>query len=108
MNQWEIFTWNFPAAGPHPAVIISAPGRVAHKPVVNVLLCSTARAARPAAVNEVLLDRADGLDWETLVRCDLIYAVDKTELRQRRGTVTASRRRAIVQTILQTFAWAGL
>lgn len=49
-----------------------------HKPEVNVLLCSSHRTNRPPKPNEVLLNGADGLDWETLVKCDLVYAVRKT------------------------------
>ena len=75
MNQWEIWTWS-----EHPAIIISGPARVSRKPAVNVLSCSTHRGTRQPEPFEVVLDRADGLDWETLCRCDLIYAVDKTEL----------------------------
>ncbi len=52
-------------------MIISSPARVAHEPYVKVLLCSTQLASRPAQEHEVLLDSADGLEWETLSKCDL-------------------------------------
>lgn len=103
MNAWEIWTW-----ADHPAVIISHPDRAARKETVEVLACSTSRALRAPKANEVLLDPADGLDWETLCYCDLIYSVARSELRNHRGGVTRERRRAIVQTILQSHGWIGL
>ncbi len=108
MKAWEIYTWNFPGAGPHPAVIISHPDRVKHKPQVNVLLCSSQRANRIAQANEVMLDAADGLDWETLVKCDLIYAVDKTQLSPKRGEVIKERRRQIAERIVKCLALAEI
>ena len=99
MKQWEIWTCDFADAGPHLAVLISHPDRVARAPLVNVLIGSSQKASRPARENEVLLNEADGLDWETLVKCDLMYLVEKERLYRQRGMVTAVRRRALVQRI---------
>jgi mRNA-degrading endonuclease toxin of MazEF toxin-antitoxin module len=107
MKQWDIHTWEFPE-GKHPAVIISHPVRIAAKPTVNVLLCSSQRARREAEVNEVLLDEADGLDWETLCKCDLIYDVPKSDLTDRRGSVSLVRRRQIVARIISSFGWSAV
>jgi hypothetical protein len=41
MKAWEI--WSYQPAGwpePHPAVIVSGPARVAHKPELNIIVCS--------------------------------------------------------------------
>jgi hypothetical protein len=73
--------------------------------LINVLICSSQRAARPPRENEVLLNGADGLDWETLVRCDLMYLVERDQLYRRRGLVTAARRKAIVQRINGAFGF---
>lgn len=105
MRQWEVWTYDFDQAGPHPAVVISHPDRVARAPLVNVLLCSTHRATRAARETELLLDSADGLDWETIVRCDLTYLVEKTSLHKCRGIVSSPRRRAIVQKIIACFGF---
>jgi len=59
-------------------------------------------------VHEVILDEADGLDWETLCKCDVVYAAPKTELVQRRGSVTAEHRRAIAERVIRAFGLAGL
>jgi mRNA-degrading endonuclease toxin of MazEF toxin-antitoxin module len=36
MKQWDIWTCDFADAGPHPAVVVSHPDRVARAPLVNV------------------------------------------------------------------------
>ena len=95
MKQWDIWTCDFAEAGPHPAVIVSHPDRVARAPLVNVLIGSSQKASRPARENEVLLNGADGLDWETLVKCDLIYLVEKDRLYRRRGAVTTVRQTTV-------------
>jgi mRNA-degrading endonuclease toxin of MazEF toxin-antitoxin module len=105
MKQWDIWTCDFADAGPHPAVVISHPDRVAHAPLVNVLIAASQRANRPARENEVVLNGADGLDWETLVNCDLMYLVEKERLYGRRGSVGTARRRALVQRINSCFGF---
>ena len=107
MKAWDVYTFN-PGYGNHPAVIISESGRVANKPHVEILLCSSQRANRLAMANEVLLDTADGLSWETLCKCDLILAVDKNDLHTRRGSITPERRKQIVRTIIASHGWNTL
>ena len=107
MNAWEIYTYD-PGFGDHPAIIISHPKRVANKPQVEVLLCSSQRAGRSADQNEVMLDTADGLSWETLCKCDLVWSVDKSELHTYRGKVTEARQRKIVSTIIHCHGWSEI
>ena len=68
-------------------------------------MCSSKRASRLAVANEVLLDEADGLDWPTLCKCDLIHAVSRTELRGRRGAVSPLRRPQLVRTLIAAHDW---
>ena len=105
MKAWDIYTFDFAGAGPHPAVIVSHPDRVAHADWVNVLICTSQRAGLPPRENEVRLNGADGLDWETLCRCDLLWLVEKAKLHQRRGAVTRVRRRQIVDKINAAMGW---
>ena len=107
MKPWDIYTWSFPDAGSHPAVIIDTDERVKHKPTVNVLLCSSQRATRKAELHEVILDSADGLDWATLCKCDLLYAVSVNQLSQKRGTVGTERRREITARVIRALGFAG-
>jgi len=100
LKAWDIFSYH-PAGWPepHPCVIVSHPERVANKPAVNVLMCSSQSAKRAARPNEVILDTADGLDWPTLCKCDLLLDVAKADVKQHRGRVTDPRRRQIIATI---------
>ena len=107
MKTFDIYTWQPPGwPEPHPCVIVSHPDRTTHKPDVEVVICSTQTARRLAAQHEIILDLADGLDWETLCKCDLIYAVPRGELKHRRGNVSLNRRRQLVQTIIAAHGWA--
>ena len=108
MNAWDIFTWNFPDAGRHPAVILGTDDRLKHKPKVNVLLCSSHRAIRRPELHEVILDQSDGLDWATLCKCDLVYAVPAQQLSNKRGSVALERRSQIAERVIRALGFAGL
>ena len=86
-------------------VIVSGRARVAHKPELNIMMCSTREATRRPLPNEVILDIADGLNWPTLSKCDLLHLVDRADLKNQRGHVTPARRRAIIQTMLRSNEW---
>jgi mRNA-degrading endonuclease toxin of MazEF toxin-antitoxin module len=109
MKPFDIYSWQ-PAGWPepHPAVIVSHPDRVAHKPTVEVLMCSSQSAQRQALPGEIILDTADGLDWPTLCKCDLIHAVAKADLKNRRGTVSAARRAQMIRTVISAHAWGAV
>src|SRR5208282_205545 len=108
MKPWDIYTWEFPGVEAHPAVILGTETRLANKPKVNVLFCSTQRAIRGAEAIEVMLDEADGLDWETLCKCDLIFAAPEEQLTRKRGAVTLERRRQIAERVIRSLGLAGL
>ncbi len=109
MKPWEVWQWEFPH-GSHPAVIISPEARCLNPDLltVNVAGCSTQRARRGPDLHEVLLDREDGLEWETLCRCDVLFLAKKSELTRRRGALTPKRRRQLGHKIIRLFAlWQG-
>lgn len=106
MKAFEIYSWQPPHWDkPHPAVIVSHPDRAATKDMVEVLMCSTQRASRQPGPTEVLLDAADGLDWPTLCKCDLVYAVPREDLKQKRGAVSMYRRPQMLRTVLTAHGW---
>lgn len=106
MTAWDIYSFQPPGwPEPHPAVVVSHPQRVANKPEVTILMCSSKAMTRPAKPNEVILDTSDGLQWPTLCKCDLLYTVPKTQLKNRRGSVTQQRRRLIIATINRANGW---
>ena len=95
-GQFEVWRYNFPdKGGEHPFVLISHPDICARAKAVNVLFCTSQRQSRPAKPTEVLLDVADGMDWETFCDCSIMYAVPSDQLYSRRGEVGLERRRAI-------------
>src|SRR6266446_2241994 len=97
-SQWDIANFDFPApVGEHPVVIISNPDRAARAKLVNVFYSTTQRQSRPPGVDEVLLNSADGLDWETYCRCDHIFSVERDRLKTRPkpGKISVERRRQI-------------
>lgn len=106
MKAFDIYSWQ-PAGWPepHPAVIISNPARVANKPEVEVVMCSSQRAGRSAQPGEIILDEADGLNWPTICKCDLIHAVRKSDLKNRRGEVSKSRRAILIRHLIAAHAW---
>jgi hypothetical protein len=108
MKPWDIYTYKFPDAETHPAVVLGTETRLANKPKVNVLFCSSQRATRQATEVETILDEADGLDWATLCKCDLIVAVPKEQLKEKRGSVSIPRRRAIAERVIRALGFAGL
>jgi mRNA-degrading endonuclease toxin of MazEF toxin-antitoxin module len=106
VKPFDVFNWQPPGwAEPHPCVIVSHPLRVANKAEVNVVACSSQRATRQARAHEIVLDQADGLDRPTLCKCDQLYSVSKTELKHRRGEVSAARRKVLVRTIIGSLGW---
>jgi len=107
MTAWDIFTGDL-GFGPHLLVVISHQARAERRDFVEVLQCSSQRANRPAHSYEVILDAADGLDWPTFCNCDLIWAIPRSDLQERRGSVGPERRRAIVATIIRTHGWVGI
>ena len=105
MRQWGIYLFPFREEKPHPAVILSNEELCVNDDLeyVNALICTSARLNREAKKHEVILNAADGLDWKTAVRCDVIYLLPKAEFRERRGKVSPLHRVAIARKIVETF-----
>ena len=109
MKPFDVFNWQPPGwPEPHPCVIVSHASRVTNKAEVNVVACSSQRTTRPAQGHEVILDQADGLDWPTLCKCDQLYSVAKAELKTRRGSVSAGRRKIMVRTMIAALGWGEI
>jgi mRNA-degrading endonuclease toxin of MazEF toxin-antitoxin module len=106
MKAWDILSYQPPGwPEPHPAVVVSHPDRVANRPEVNILVCTSKAPTRPAKPHEVVLDQSDGLSWPSLCRCDLFFLVKQSDLTNPRGAVTAERRRQIISTINRVNGW---
>ena len=92
--QFDVWRFNFPNKGEHPVVIVSHTDLCAQS-IVNVLYCTSQRQSRPPKPFEVMLNGADGMDWETMCDCSLMWSVPTAGLFGKRGHVTLERRRAI-------------
>ncbi len=105
MRQWDVFMFPFDKERRHPAVILSNDETCANDDLedVNALLCTSAKVNRPPKSNEELLDEADGLDWQTMVRCDRIYLLRKAQFDDRKGNITEERRHLIARKIVEVF-----
>ena len=102
-DQFEVWRFNFPEKGEHPVVLISHPDICARAKVLNVLYCTSQRQSRQPKPYEVMLDSADGMDWETFCDCSILFAVPSAQLFNKRGRVTLERRRAIRTMIRDIF-----
>jgi hypothetical protein len=94
-DQFEVWDYNFPTKGLHPVVLISHPDICARQSQINVLFCTSQRQSRRIYPHEVMLDTADGLDWETFCDCSTMYLVPSDRLARYRGKITYERQQAI-------------
>jgi hypothetical protein len=108
LKPWEV--WDSPLFGGHPCVIVSNERRVERKNKVVVLKCTTLRPGTSHHPDELhtTLDQDDGLDTVTRCECDLLYTLEKSDLKNRRGEVSYDRRRDISRKMIQGLAIAGL
>lgn len=109
MKPFEIYSCQPPGWNePHPCVIVSHPDRADRKNPVEVLMCSSKQTTRKADAGEIILDAADGLDWATLCKCDVIISVPRGELKNRRGEVSSARRSQLVRTMISAHGWGEI
>ena len=103
-DQFEVWRYRFPEkGGEHPVVLISHPDICARSKVVNVLFCTSQRQGRRPHPFEVMLNGADGMDWETFCDCTCMFAVASAELFGKRGRVTLERRRQIREKLREIY-----
>jgi len=87
MKQWDLVMFPFSKEKRHPAVILSNDETCQNEDLeeVNALLCTSAQVNRGPKPTEEVLDQSDGLDWKTLVRCDRIHLLPKSQFAERKG-----------------------
>ncbi len=56
MKPWDLYTWTFPDAGAHPAVIVGTDEPLRLRNKVNVLLCSSHRSPQEIMKEIAALD----------------------------------------------------
>lgn len=101
MKQWELWKFPYPTEErAHWFVIISTPTRCENNQelIVNGLICTTLRpVGRDLRPHELRLDAADGLAWDTVVKCSHIHELPKMRAREKLGLVSLFRQREIVR-----------
>ncbi len=108
-DQFDVWRYTFPEkGGEHPVVLISHPDICARAAVVNVLFCTSQRQSRRPYPHEVMLNGADGMDWETFCDCSCLYAIKSADLFAKRGRVTLERRRQIRTKIRDLFLLSAM
>src|SRR5437588_423304 len=91
---------------------------------INQLIVSCVRRALPEVTAELsrgggritnveplpkkVLDQEDGLETLTRCQCDLMFTVEKSALKRKRGEVVWERRRDISRKMIQGLAIAGM
>jgi mRNA-degrading endonuclease toxin of MazEF toxin-antitoxin module len=108
MKQWDIIHYPFAEAGPHPAVVISNDERCANLgfSTLNVLICTSLKPGAKLKPTQVMLNGADGLDWETVVKCDAIQLVPRANFGRAIGSVSLACRKQIARTLIECFRLA--
>lgn len=103
MRQWDILMFPFGREKRHPAVIISNDETCQNVDIeeVNALLCTSAKVNRSPKLTEIMLDESDGMDWKTMVRCDRIYLLPKSQFQEAKGNVTRERRSRIARKLVE-------
>ncbi|HEY3761051.1 MAG TPA: type II toxin-antitoxin system PemK/MazF family toxin [Verrucomicrobiae bacterium] len=101
--QFDIWRFDFPERGEHSVILISHPDICDKGKMVNVLYCTSQRQGRKPYPYEVMLNGADGFEWETFCNCSTIFLVPSEKLFGKRGKVTLERRRQIREKIRGLF-----
>jgi len=101
MKQWELWKFPYPSEdNPYWFVIISPDAwcQRSDQLVVNGLACTTLRPlGRDLKSFEVRLDSADGLDWDTVVKCAYIHELRLSSAKEKLGPISILRRREIIR-----------
>lgn len=99
MHQWDIVKVkvNPKDRDAHPAVILSCEEDCQDREFLRVNVLYGSKRAPAAALEpwQVMLNGADGLDFQTAVDCGVFYLVPKASCTLAIGSVSLERRRAI-------------
>jgi len=99
VEQWDIVRFRIRPEDSelHPAVVISAPEWClnAARSRLNVLACSKRVPADAPKAHQVVLNGADGLEFQTVCGCEFFHVVTRESLTEKIGRVSPVRRRAI-------------
>ena len=85
----------------HPAVILSGPDILSDRRQLrfNALVGTKRPPAATVLPHQILLDQADGLEFQTLINCAVVYVVRKNAIIRDAGVVSHLRRAEIARRV---------
>jgi hypothetical protein len=99
VRQWDIVRFRFRAQDRdlHPGIVLSGEEWCAstHTTNLNVLACSKRVPGDPVKPHQVVLNGADGLEFQTTADCRFFHIITKEGVAEIIGRVAVERRRAI-------------
>ena len=103
LTRWQIVfaRENETDAVGHPAVILSGPDILTDTRQLrfNALVGTKRPPAASVLPYQVLLDEADGLEFQTLINCALVYVLRKSAILRDAGIVSHLRRAEIARRV---------
>jgi hypothetical protein len=107
IEQWDIVRFRIRPEdrNTHPAVVVSPPEWCLDETKVrlNVLACSIRVPADGPKPSQVVLNGADGLDFQVVYGRDFFHLIARGSLVEKIGRVTSVRRRAIGRKLNEVF-----
>ena len=102
-HRWDVVFLRTDEKDPvgHPAVVLSSDDTMAdgRQQRFNVVTGTKKQPGESARNHQVILDRADGLEFPTLIDCSLVYVAKKVSVLRSTGSVTINRRQLIQRTV---------
>jgi hypothetical protein len=105
LGQWTVVRVKFRPTdrAAHPAVIVSNEELCTDPRItrVNVLHGTKTAPGNPARPHQVLLNSAEGFDFQTAIDCAYFYSVAKDDITALVGVASVERRRALKRKIIE-------
>jgi hypothetical protein len=105
VRQWDIVRFRIRPADPdlHPGIVLSGEEwcASAHTTNLNVLACSKRVPGDQVKPHQVVLNGADGLEFQTTVDARFLYVIHKDGVSEVIGRVSPERRRVIGRRIIE-------
>jgi hypothetical protein len=106
-QQWDIVRFKIRSQDRdlHPGIVISGPELCANANItsINALACSKKPPGGTVQPYNIMLNGADGLDFQSGVDCRFFHIVPKEAVTEIIGRVATERRRAISRKVAEVF-----
>ncbi len=107
VQQWDIVRFKIRPQDRdlHPGIVISGPELCANGNImnINVIACSKKNPAGTVQPYTILLNGADGLEFQTSADCRFFHIIPKEAVSETIGRVATERRRAVSRKVAEVF-----